>query len=101
MDSTAFDFLCDALEEQSSLDRLEARGTIRLALRKAGLDARSVSGEQLAVIVQKLLPQELDARGLADVEPLCERLARGISTFEGGPASESGPEAVFTRLGES
>ena len=38
-DARAFDWVCEEVEKKSSLSRLEARGTVRLALKKAGLDA--------------------------------------------------------------
>jgi hypothetical protein len=101
MDSPAFESLCEALERRSSLDRLEARGTVRLALKKAGLDARSVTADQLAVIVEKILPNELDSRGLEGVGSLCEKLAGDVANFEDGPERENDPESVFTRLGDS
>jgi hypothetical protein len=40
-DSPCFDRVCAALESETSLDRIEARGTVRLALKGAGLDAAS------------------------------------------------------------
>ena len=41
--STAFEWLCEQLETHTSLDRLEARGTVRLTLKEAGLEASRVS----------------------------------------------------------
>ena len=46
-DSNAFTTLCEKLEQSSTLDRLEARGTVRLSLKQAGLEAASVSASQL------------------------------------------------------
>ena len=45
-DSPAFDCVCEKLEEAPPRDRLQARGTVRLALKQAGLDARSVTPDQ-------------------------------------------------------
>jgi hypothetical protein len=97
-DSPAFEAVCDALETSSSLDRLEARGTVRLALKQAGLEARSVSAAQLAVVVEKVLPEELDSRGVAVgmVAQLLQSLT-GLSHDDLGGAEN--PEDVFTRLG--
>ena len=97
-DSPAFDFVCAQLEARTSLDRLEARGTIRLALKEAGLDARSVTPDQMGVVVDKVLPRELDTRGIADAPALCAELRRGLLRVERGGPSET-PEAVFQRLG--
>jgi len=97
-DSAAFDCVCTALEERTSLDRLEARGTVRLALKSAGLDVRSVSPQQMAVVVGKVLPGELTSRGVQDAESICGEIARRVSGLEAGAGVET-PESVFQRLG--
>jgi hypothetical protein len=98
-DSAAFDWLCSQLEERTSLDRLEARGTVRLALRGAGLDPRSVTSGQMRVVIEKVMKDELTARGVEDVDGVCSSLATGLASqnFEAG-ASDT-PDAVFSRLG--
>jgi hypothetical protein len=99
--SQAFEYLCEALETSSSLERLEARGTVRIALKEAGLEARSVTPSELAVVVQKILPRELRQRGVADEAALCERFASGLRHLEASatrPASDT-PDAIFRRLG--
>jgi hypothetical protein len=97
--SAAFDWTCAALDERSSLNRLEARGTLRLTLREAGLEPASVRKEQLTVVLEKLLPDQLASRGIDDAEELCRELARRIVEVElDGPGAES-PEDVFRRLG--
>src|SRR5512145_2308056 len=98
-DSPAFEHLCRELEAGTQLDRLEARGTVRLALKQAGLDPRSVTAEQLGVVLEKVLPAELAARGVGDAAALCARWRSGLGAFApSGPAADS-PEAVFARLG--
>jgi hypothetical protein len=97
-ESAAFEAACNSLEQSSSLDRLAARGTIRLALKQAGLDAKSVTAQQLVVVVKRLLPAELTSRGVADPDSLCTAIARALEGVAGGAAAET-PEAVFQRLG--
>jgi hypothetical protein len=97
-DSAAFEFACNQLEAKTSLDRLAARGTVRIALKQAGLEARSVTPEQMAVIVQKMLPTELGSRGIDGAEEVCQAILAGLSKVERGPVSET-PDAVFKRLG--
>lgn len=99
--SSAFEWLCAALEESTTLERLEARGTVRIALKEAGLEPRSVAPSELRVVVQKLLPRELRQRGVADEATLCERLASGLRVLEtqtAAPAADT-PDAIFRRLG--
>jgi hypothetical protein len=99
-DSNAFDFVCQELERATSLSLLEARGTLRLALKAAGVDARSVSAAQLRVILEKLIPGELRKRGCEDAERVCRDIGARLASksFDAAPAPDS-PEAVFARLG--
>jgi hypothetical protein len=97
--STAFEWLCQELEERTDLDRLEARGTVRLALKQAGLQAEAVTGGQLAVVLARVLPGELTGRGIEDAESVCQKLAGGLREIPGEPSGHETPEAVFARLG--
>jgi len=99
--SQAFEWLCEALTTSSSLERLEARGTVRIALKEAGLEARSVSPNELAVVVQRILPRELRQRGVTDEVALCERFLAGLRNLQAsgaGPTADT-PDAIFRRLG--
>lgn len=91
----------DALEQESSLSRLEARGTVRLALKAAGLDAAKVTVQQMAVVLRKVLPRELETRRVSDAEALCESLADRLSGLEPDSESSQTPEAIFARLAPS
>ena len=99
-DSAAFDWACEALERASGLSRLQARGTMRIVLGQAGLDSKSVRASQLRVVATRLLPKELRARGLDNVEAICDELAACPPSVERG-ASEApnDPEEIFKRLG--
>jgi len=98
-DSPAFDHVCAGLEEGSSLDRLEARGTVRIALKEAGLDARHVTREQMVVVIERVLPTELERRGVENCDALCAELCRGLASVEMGETGAETPDAVFQRLG--
>ncbi len=99
-DNGVFTFLADALEQESSLDRLEARGTIRLALKQAGLDARTVTCDQMKVVLRSVLPAELAARGIADEAGICTKLSTQIDAAGFDEVrDDSSPDAVFARLG--
>ncbi len=97
-----FDQVATALESRTTLKRLEARGTLRLALKQAGLSADSVTVDQLRVVIEKLLPGELEARGIDAPAEVCGQLsaeARDLETTA-GPAVDS-PESIFARLAGS
>jgi hypothetical protein len=97
--STAFEWVCQELESATDLERLEARGTVRIALKQAGLEATSVTGEQLAVVLSRVLPGELTSRGIDAAEGLCQRIAAGLDRIPAAPDQGDTPEAVFARLG--
>jgi hypothetical protein len=100
--SSSFEWLCTALEESTTLGRLEARGTVRIALKEAGLEPRTVTPNELRVMVQKVLPRELRQRGVANEAALCDRLVSGLQVFErqsSAPAAADTPDAIFRRLG--
>ncbi len=97
-DSEVFDFVCEELEKRTSLDRLEARGTVRITLKQAGLEARSVSAQQMGVAVEKLLPGELGSRGIDEADQLCSAIKAALAKLEVAPSADT-PEAVFERLG--
>ncbi len=97
-DAPVFDRVCDELEQKSSLSRLEARGTLRLALKEAGLEAAAVTVPQMTVVLRKVLPAELASRSVAGAAALCEALVGCLSGLAAGPDAAETPEAVFARL---
>jgi hypothetical protein len=97
-ESAAFEAACTCLEQEGSLDRLAARGTIRLALKQAGLEPKTVSAKQLDVVLTKLLPAELGSRGIAGSEEICGRISKALANVDGGRSADT-PEAIFARLG--
>jgi hypothetical protein len=96
IESPAFSWTCAELERATGLSALVARGTVRLALRTAGLQPQSVSGAQMAIVLRQILPQELANRAIADAGRVCSLLAERILTrrFEGSDAVVD----VFQRL---
>jgi hypothetical protein len=101
--SQSFEWVSEELERVTSLDRLQARGTLRLVLKKAGLDASSVTTKQMEVLLRELLPKELQSRGVEDEASACDHLLRGLraANLSDAESSVESPEAVFERLGGS
>jgi hypothetical protein len=99
-DSPAFDWTCQELEKETDLDRLEARGTVRISLKNSGLEACSVLPDQMKVVIERVLPGELLARGVETAAELCERMSTRVMAIEVGGVAES-PDEVFRRLGGS
>lgn len=98
-DSPVFEFVCAELERGTSLGRLEARGTVRLALKEAGLGANTVSVREMDVVLARLLPAALASRGIDAGEALCERIRAGVASLRDTGGTTETPEAIFGRLG--
>lgn len=96
--SAEFDLICEKLEELTSFNRLEARGTLRIALKESGLDAKALQSDQLKVVVERVLPQHLRDRGVVDPEKVCQHLIEAIPRGLTDESMDS-PEAIFERLG--
>jgi hypothetical protein len=101
MPSPVFEFVAAEIERRSALATLEARGTVRLALKRAGLDASSVTSAQMAVVLERVLPEEMRSRGVTGSDELCRAAAAALrASYPDGAAAES-PEAIFRRLAGS
>jgi hypothetical protein len=102
MSASIFDFVSDELERLTSLEKLEARGTVRLALKAAGLDARSVTTEQMVATLEKVMPNEMRVRGVANGDEICKTLVTKLVAAHPASANAGAesPEAIFRRLAQ-
>ena len=98
-ESTPFEFVCSEIERATSLTSLEARGTVRIALKAAGIEARTATPAQLKVILDKLIPGELKKRGCEDAEGICKGINTKLTAQRFDAVGNESPEAVFARLG--
>jgi hypothetical protein len=98
-----FELVAEELQKHSDLENLEARGTIRLALKSSGLTAQEVTPEQMVVIIDQVLPRELQVRGVENSEGVCGELSQAVKGFEAenGESAGTSPEDVFRRLSRS
>jgi hypothetical protein len=98
-----FEFVAAELQKRTDLEDLEARGTVRLALKSSGLTAREVTQEQMIVVIDQVLPRELKVRGVEDPEGVCGDLSQAVKGFkaENGESAGSSAEDVFRRLSRS
>lgn len=100
-DSPIFEWACTVLEKATTMNKLQARGTLRLVLEGAGLDSSSLTSRQFKVVAAKLLPKELRVRRIQNVDALCAELAdvpRSVEMNAEDKRREQ-PEDVFRRLG--
>ncbi len=84
-EETAFHWLCRQIEVTTPLDELESRGTLRIVLKHLGLEPAGVGVDGLAMLLERVLPEELRLRGVEDSEGLCERLRDGLLARFGRP----------------
>jgi hypothetical protein len=98
--TSIFDLAADELESRSDFEKLEARGTVRLALKAAGLDPRGVTASQMAVVFTRVMPRELVARGVQSPDSICEAIVAVLKSahVESDETNASSPEEVFRRL---
>ena len=102
MDTTIFDFAAERLKHHAELDRLAARGTLRIALKAAGLEPNNLTGDQLQVVFEKVMPGELDSRGVSDVPDVCAAVLADLSRAgrAAAVASATSPDDIFRRLAD-
>ncbi len=103
MSESLFEFVAEELQKRCDLENLEARGTLRLALKSSGLTAREVTREQMVVVIDQVLPRELQLRGVENPEAVCGELSQTVKGFEAenGESAGASPEDVFRRLSRS
>jgi hypothetical protein len=96
-----FDLAAERLEHLTDFDRLESRGTLRLALKSAGLDPKSLDVSQLRVVFEKLMPGELETRGVNDAAAICRSVMGEVtnSPLPTDVASSTDLDGIFSRLG--
>ena len=102
MDTTIFDFAAERLKHHAELDQLTARGTLRIALKAAGLESNNLTGAQLRVVFEKVMPGELESRGISNVPDVCAAVLADLS--RAGPAAElasaTSTDDIFRRLAD-
>jgi hypothetical protein len=102
MATDLFDFAAERLEHHTGFSQLEARGTLRIALKVAGLDPSAFTAGQLCVVFEKVMPGELDSRGVSDVQDVCAAVLADLESAgdAAADASATSPDEIFRRLAD-
>jgi hypothetical protein len=87
--SASFEAICAELGRAKGMDRWTARGMLQLALMDAGLDKATVSATQLGVVIERLLPRQLQSQTGVDVGRVCARLRDVLALESGGEPLEA------------
>jgi hypothetical protein len=103
MATLLFDFAAERLEQHTGSSQLEARGTLRIAVKSAGLDPKSLSIDELRVVFEKLMPRELEQRGVQDTLSACAAVMRDLENapIAADDSPSSSPDDVFRRLAKA
>ncbi len=87
------------LEALSPMTAAQSRGTIRIALKKAGLDPSSFTPSQLEVVLEKIMPKELRVRGIRESGSICQSLIQALRTnFDPSKPSADPTDSVIHRI---
>ncbi|HTF35892.1 MAG TPA: hypothetical protein VK714_19585 [Myxococcota bacterium] len=97
-DSAVFDFVSEELERTTNLDRMEARGTLRLLLKQALFDSKTLNVSQMQMVIDRLLAAHLCRCGVENPESVCEGLTRNLKAKGFGPSVAESPDEIFGRM---
>lgn len=97
--SQAYDEFCRQIETCAALTDLQAMGTARILVKEAGLDAKTATPSQLAVVASKLLPRQLEFLGVTDGAGVAARVNAALASLAPAVGAATAPEAVFRRIG--
>ena len=92
MGADLFDVAAEKLESATHLNQLEARGTLRLALKSAGLTARNLTLAQLRVVFDKVMPGEMESRGVEDATATCTAVMAEVRRAASASVASAAPE---------
>lgn len=98
--SPAFEWVCKALVAKGVMSALEARGTVRLAVKDAGMNPATIPKVPMSIVLTRVLRKQLELRNVRDAAKIVAEIAAKLATAEltEGPSAES-PEDIFARLG--
>ncbi len=96
--SPVFEWVAHELEAATAMSRLEARGTVRLALQELGLTVTGVARSPMQFTLARVLPRLLRSRGVATPDTICEKISAELGSID-LPIGHESPEDVFARLG--
>ena len=97
MATSVFELAAGELERHTGWSRLATRGTVRIALKAGGLKPEDVTALELRAIFEKVMPRELELRGVGDPVPVCKAVIEGIGDVS-ARRSSSDPDEIFRRL---
>lgn len=99
--ASVFELAARCLAESTGLSETEARGTLRFAMRDAGLRVELLTPAKAKVLLQRVVPRHLTARGHADAQAACDAAAEALAAQGPERPSVHPPDEMFRRVRES
>jgi phosphoribosylamine-glycine ligase len=99
--SPLFEWLCSEIATRTTLGLPQSRGTVRLALKDAGIELRTLNKGQALVIIDRVLPHELQLRGVGNAATLCAGISQALRALTLQQTGPDSAEAIFERLGRN
>ena len=97
MSTKLFDQAAEELARQTDWTLLTARGTLRIAMKAGGVEPEGVGSRELRAVVERLMPRELELRGIGEPELVCAALIERVGDVVSDRSSSDSDE-VFRRL---
>jgi hypothetical protein len=97
-DSAIFELMCEHVEREARLTRLEARGTVRLLLKEVGLDPQFVDKAAAILAVERFLEPALRVRRVDEPERVTACVLQALTVSKLENADDETPEAIFSRI---
>ena len=74
---------------------------MRLALKRAGVEARTLTLAQLRAVLERIMDSELERRGVPEPKTICGRVLADVAHSVGAAEPQVEPQVddVFRRLG--
>ena len=101
MSNELFAWASEALERHTSMSLPACRGTLRLALKKAGVDPATLTAHELEVVLLRVLPVELEVRGIEGAMQLCRNIESELADAEfqmSGSSPVSSTDSTLRRI---
>lgn len=98
MSTALFDQVANRLAELTRMSDAEARGTLRLTLKEAGLRPDLITPAKMLLVAERVLPRQLQARNVVDPTGIGRRLASYVAELPVTETPRVSPADFLARL---
>ena len=99
MTTQIFEMVAAELAKRAGCAPVEARSILTAAMDQVGLDARTVTPDEMTVVLRDTLPSELRQSAVDASGQICEHLLRAAKSFPAKQVQEpKTPEDLFLRI---